>query len=433
MKILAFTAGAAKMYCGSCLRDNALAAELKRQGHDLVLQPLYTPTRTDESNVSEPRVFLNGISVCLDQQAAFFRKTHRLLDRLWDAPWMLKLASQTSIEVDPHLLGGMTVSMLRGEDGFQLKEIRKLSDWLRHETPPDLAILPNSLLIGLARPIREALHRPVCCTLQGEELFLSQLREPYRTQALELIRAKIHDVDGFVAVSRYSAGYWIRELGIAESQMHVVPLGINLEGYQAAERAPHQPFRVGFLARVAPEKGLHRLAESYIRLRRDTDFSGAVLEAAGYLAPEHRAYLRGVDRLMKDAGFGAEFHYRGELARAPKIEFLNSLDLLSVPCTYDEPKGIFLLEAMASGVPVVQPRRGAFPEILDQTGGGVLVEPENPASLADAIYRLWKYPEARAELGRRGAEGVRAHYSVSQMAERALEAYQKIVAAVAHA
>src|ERR1017187_5306409 len=177
MKILAFTAGAAKMYCGSCLRDNALAAELKRQGHDVILLPLYTPTRTDESNVSEPVVLMNGISVCLDQQAAFFRKTHRLLDRLWDAPWMLKLASQTSIEVDPHLLGGMTVSMLRGEDGFQLKEIRKLSDWLRHETPPDLVTLPNSLLIGLARPVREALHRPVrqalhrpvCCTLQGEE------------------------------------------------------------------------------------------------------------------------------------------------------------------------------------------------------------------------------------------------------------------------
>jgi glycosyltransferase involved in cell wall biosynthesis len=350
---------------------------------------------------------------------------------------MLKLASQTSIEVDPHLLGGMTVSMLRGENGYQLKEIRKLSAWLsawlRHEAPPDLVTLPNSLLIGLARPVREALNRPVCCTLQGEEMFLSQLQEPYRTQSRELIRAKIHDVDGFVAVSRYSAGYWMREMGIPENQMHVVPLGINLEGYHAAERAPHQPFRVGYLARVAPEKGLHLLAESYLRLRRETDFSGAVLQAAGYLAAEHRAYLRGVERLMKDAGFGGEFHYRGELDRARKIEFLSGLDLLSVPCTYDEPKGIFLLEAMASGVAVVQPRRGAFPEMLAQTGGGVLVEPDDPASLGDAIYRLWKDPAERAELGKRGKEGVRRHGSVWHMAERALEAYGKIVAAVAHA
>ena len=389
MKILALTAGAARMYCGSCLRDNALAAELKRQGHDVILQPLYTPTRTDEPNVSEPAVFLNGISVCLDQQAAFFRKP-RLLDRLWDAPWMLRLASRTSIAVDPHLLGAMTVSMLRGVDGHQLKEIRKLTNWLRHETPPDIVILPNSLLIGLAKPIREALNRPVCCTLQGEELFLNQLQEPYRAQSLDLIRAARGHVDAFTAVSRYSADYWRRQLEIPEHRMHVVPLGISLEGYDAAERAPNRPFTVGFFARVAPEKGLHLLAESYLRLRRDTDFNGALLEAAGYLAPEHRAYLRGIQRRMKDAGLAHEFHYRGELDRARKIAFLQNLDLLSVPSTFDEPKGIFLLEAMAAGTAVVQPRRGAFPEILDRTGGGIMVEPDDPASLADAIYRLWK-------------------------------------------
>jgi glycosyltransferase involved in cell wall biosynthesis len=433
MKILAFTAGAARMYCGSCLRDNALAAELKRQGHDVILLPLYTPTRTDESNVSEPHVFLNGISVCLEQQSAFFRKTHRLLDRLWDAPWMLKLAAKTSLEVDPHMLGGMTVSMLRGEDGFQSKEIHKLEDWLRHEEPPDVVTLPNCLLIGLARPVCAALNRPVCCTLQGEEFFLEQLREPYRTQAWDLIRAKVDDVDGFAAVSRYSAGYWMRELGIAENRMHVVPLGISLEGFGAAERTSREPFRVGYLARIAPEKGLHLLAKSYIRLRHETDFSGSVLEAAGYLAPEHRAYLHGVGRQMKDARLGGEFHYRGELDRAHKIEFLSGLDVLSVPCTYDEPKGIFLLEAMASGVPVVQPRRGAFPEIVEKTGGGVLVEPDDPVALADAIYRLWKAPEECAELGRRGAEGVRLHGSVEQMAEKALEAYRSMMAAGAHA
>ena len=190
---------------------------------------------------------------------------------------------------------------------------------------------------------------------------------------------------------------------------HVVPLGIDPEGYGPAERAAGAPFRVGFFARVAPEKGLHLLAESYVRLRRESDFSGSALEVAGYLAPEHRGYLRGIERRMKEAGLAHEFHYRGELDRAGKIEFLRSLSILSVPSTYDEPKGIFLLEAMASGVAVVQPRRGAFPEILERTGGGVMVEPGDAASLADGIYGLWKNPELAAELGRRGAEGVRGH------------------------
>ena len=429
MRILALTAGAARMYCGSCLRDNALAAELKRQGHHVTLLPLYTPTRTDEPNVSEPKVFLNGISVCLCQEAAFFRRPRPLLDRLWDAPWMLKLASQTSIRVNPHSLGAMTVSMLRGEAGYQLKDIRKLTTFLRTEEPPDIVTLPNSLLIGLARPIREALHRPVACTLQGEELFLNQLQEPYRSQALELIRVKCEDVDGFVAVSEFCADYWQRQLGIPDRRLHVVPLGIDPEGYGPPAHVPGAPFKVGFFARVAPEKGLHLLAESYVRLRRESDFSGSALEVAGYLAPEHRDYLHGVERLMKDAGLAHEFHYRGEFDRAGKIEFLRSLSILSVPSTYDEPKGIFLLEAMASGVPVVQPRRGAFREILERTGGGIMVEPGDAASLADGIYGLWKNPELAAELGRRGAEGVRKYYSASQMAARALAAFQ----AIAHA
>src|SRR5690242_20535971 len=205
MKILAFTAGAAQMYCGSCIRDNALAAELKRQGHDVILLPIYTPTLTDETNVSEDKVVFGGISVYLEQYSSLFRKTPWLLDRLWDSQWALKLASKRSIAVNPRLLGEMTISMLRGENGHQRKEIKKLAQWLRTEPPPDIVTLPNSLLIGLARPIREATGRPVCCTLQGEDLFLSQLQEPYRSTSLELMRANVQHVDRFVAVSEYYA------------------------------------------------------------------------------------------------------------------------------------------------------------------------------------------------------------------------------------
>jgi glycosyltransferase involved in cell wall biosynthesis len=426
MKILAFTAGAAQMYCGSCIRDNALAAELKRQGHDVTLMPMYTPTLTDEPNVSDTRVLLGGISVYLEQHWALFRKTPRLLDRLWDAQWALKLAARSSIDVNPRLLGEMTVSMLRGEEGFQRKEIRKLTAWLGEETPPDIITLPNSLLIGLARPIHKAVNRPVCCTLQGEDLFLSQLPEPYRSRSLELIRANVEHVAGFTAVSEYYADFMCRYLGIPERKMSVVPLGINLEGYDPRGRVAKDSFTVGYFARIAPEKGLHVLAESYLKFRRDTGSAQCALEVAGYLAPEHRAYLRGVESQMSNAGFAQEFHYRGVLDRAQKLEFLHNLDVLSVPVTCDEPKGIFLLEAMASGVPTVQPRRGAFPEMLHKTGGGILVPPDDPASLAGAILTLWKDRALAAELGRRGAEGVREHYSVSTMADRALEVYRSI-------
>jgi glycosyltransferase involved in cell wall biosynthesis len=433
MKILAFTAGAAQMYCGSCIRDNALAAELKSQGHDIILQPIYTPTLTDESNVAAHKVFFGGISVYLEQHMGLFRSTPWLFDKLWDSEWALKLAARRSLPVNPRLLGELTVSMLRGEDGLQRKEIRKLAAWLRSEPAPDIVTLPNSLLISLAQPIRQALSRPVCCTLQGEDLFLSQLPEPYRTQSLDLIRANIEHVDGFAAVSQYYAGFMCRYLNIPERKMHVVPLGVNLKGFDATLRLNSNCFTVGYFARVAPEKGLHLLVEAYVKLRRETEFSGATLEVAGYLAPEHREYLRGIERSMKDAGFDHEFRYRGALDRPHKIDFLRNLDILCVPATYDEPKGMFLLEAMANGVPVVQPRRGAFPEILEKTRGGILVEPDDAASLAQGIFSLWKDPALVAELAKRGVEGVREHYSAARMAARALEVYGTIAAARAHA
>jgi glycosyltransferase involved in cell wall biosynthesis len=414
------------MYCGSCLRDNALAAELLARGHDVTLLPVYTPTRTDETNVSQERVFFGGISVYLEQYVPLFRNSPHWLDRLWDSKPMLTFASRRSISTNPKMLGEMTVSMLKGEDGFQHKEIEKLTDWAGHEPPPDVVSLPYSLLIGLAKPIKDALNRPVCCTLQGEDLFLEGLHEPYKSQAFDLIRQNLKHVDAFISVSKYYAEFMPEYLGIPREKIRVVPLGINLGGYEMKERERTKIFTVGFFARVAPEKGLHVLAEAYHRLRADERIPKAHLEVAGYLAPEHRSYLSDIERRMKAWGLDAEFHYRGVLDREEKIAFLRKLDVLSVPATYNEPKGIFLLEAMACGVPVVQPRRGAFTEIVERTGGGLLVHPDSPDSLAGGILEIYREPALGEKLALSGFEKVRQHYSVALMADRALEVYKSM-------
>jgi glycosyltransferase involved in cell wall biosynthesis len=426
MKILSITAGAAGMYCGSCLRDNALAAELIAQGHDVILLPLYTPTLTDEPNVSADKVFFGGISVYLEQKSALFRKTPRFIDRLWDSSYALKRAAKSSISTSPAMLGALTVSMLKGEDGHQRKEFAKLIDWLSSEAAPEVVSLPNSLLISLAKPLKSALNRPVTCTLQGEDLFLDGLPEPYRTEALALIRKQIDHVDLFVAVSDYCAKFMAGYLGIPPLKISVVPLGVQLKGYEPDWKFQTNCFTVGYFARVCPEKGLHTLCEAYRYLKEHTDFSGGTLEAAGYLAPEHKPYLKKIERQMKDWGLGHEFQYRGVLNRAQKIDFLRNLNVLSVPGSYNEPKGIYLLEAMANGVPVVQPRRGAFPEILEKTGGGILVEPDSVEALAQGILSLWKDRKYAETLGRRGVAGVREHYSVARMAQRTLEVFKSL-------
>jgi glycosyltransferase involved in cell wall biosynthesis len=295
-------------------------------------------------------------------------------------------------------------------------------EWTRSQPVPDIVNLPNSLLISMAGPLRAALGRPVCCTLQGEELFLESLVPPYRDEALALIRRQVTDVDQFIAVSDYCAGFMSDYLKIPASRMSVVPLGISLSGYRP-RAGGRNGFTVGYFARVAPEKGLHALADAFGRLCRRVGNASVRLEAAGYLSPNHRRYLDGVrDRLAKE-GLADRFVYHGEVLRERKLEFLSSLDVMSVPATYDEPKGLPLLEAMASGVPVVQPRRGAFTEIVERTGGGLLVEPDSPDALADGLHALWQDRARGDQLGREGAAGVAAHYTIERSARRLVEVY----------
>ena len=415
------------MYCGSCLRDNAMATELMSRGHDVMLLPVYTPTFTDEPNVSRDHVVLGGISAYLEQYVPFFRKTPRWLDRIWDSKFVLSLASRRSISTNPKMLGEMTVSVLKGEDGFQSKEIEKFIEWVKHEAPPDVINLPYSLLLGMAEPLKQALNVPILCTLQGEDLFLDGLQDPYRAEALRLIGKHVKHVDSFLSVSEYYADFMPGYLGIPREKIRVVPLGINPHGFDLREQNRGGPFTVGFLARIAPEKGLHVLAEAYCLLRKSGQLPEARFEAAGYMAADCKPYLEQVQKRLRDAGLEGEFHYRGVLDRADKIAFLRKLDMMSVPATYDEPKGVSLLEAMACGVPLVQPDRGAFTELVDNTGGGILVTPDDPESLAEGILMLAKDKKLAEELSANGFRGVREQYTAVNMADRVLEAYESAI------
>jgi glycosyltransferase involved in cell wall biosynthesis len=423
MKILALTAGASGMYCGTCLRDNALAAELSRQGHDVTLLPLYTPTRTDEENVSHPRIFFNGVNIYLQQNWPLLRRLPAFFDRFLDSAWLLRLATARSVPVDPKLLGELTVAMLQGRDGVLRREFDKLTTWLSGQPPPDVIDIPYSLLIALAQPLKELLGCPVVCTLQGEDLFLDGLIEPYRSQSLSLIAACCSHVDLFVVASQYYADFMARYLSIPAAKIRVVPLGINLHGHAPA-RSGDGVFRVGYLARIAPEKGLHLLVDAWRLLRRDKDLGPGRLEVAGYLASANRDYLRQAEQTLRASGLADEFRYHGEVDRPAKIRFLQSLDVLSVPSAFDEPKGLFVFEALANGVPVVEPRRGAFPEMLERTGGGLLVEPDSAPALAEGLRTLWLDAGLRRRLGERGCAAVREHHSIERMAEATAAVYR---------
>ena len=427
MRLLYLTAGAAEMYCGTCLRDNALAAALLRRGHDVVLAPVYTPTTTDEPNVSASKVLFGGVSVFLEQHVPLFRHTPAFLDRLWDSAPALKLASKRQIKVDPAVLGEMTVSMLKGVAGFQKKEIGKMLAWLAHEPAFHAVNLPFTLLISLATPLREALGIPIACTMAGEELFLENLHEPWKSESLALIRKGVKDVDVFIAVSDYCARFMSEYLAIPRDRIRVVRLGVTLDGHDAPPARTSPPYTVGFFARVAPEKGLHVLADAYRRLVSRAGVPPTRLLAAGYMLDEHRDYFRAIETQLAAWGLADRFRYAGAPDRAGKLALLREMDVMSVPATYDEPKGLTLLESMASGRPVVVPDRGAFGELVSRAGGGVLVTPDDPEALADGLFGLLTDRPRALALGRAGADSVRRQFGVEMVARQAEKVFGEMV------
>jgi glycosyltransferase involved in cell wall biosynthesis len=421
MRVVYLTAGAAGMYCGSCMRDNTLVAALRAQGRDVVLVPVYTPIRTDEPDVSEPRVLYGGVNVYLQQHSALFRHTPWILDRLFDSPGLLRRVSRWAHTTPPEEAARLTVSILKGGDGAQRKELRKLVRQVG-SLGPGVVNLPNVMFAGLAAEIRRGLSVPVVCTLTGEDIFLDKLPEPHRAEAFELIRHKAHDVDVFVAVSRYYADYATRHFGIPPERVQVIPLGVRVEDSSPPPASRDGLFTIGYLARICPEKGLHVLAQAFALLRQ----SGRAcrLRVAGYLGPADQPYFEGVRRHL--AGLKLDLEHAGEVDRAGKIAFLQSLHALSVPAVYREPKGLYVLEALANGVPVVQPGHGAFPEILEATAGGLLCEPDDPVSLADQIARLMDDDALRHRLGCQGRSAVLESFTAQVMAERTWSLYERV-------
>jgi glycosyltransferase involved in cell wall biosynthesis len=430
MRIAYIAAGAANMICGTCLHDNALASALQRRGHDVSLIPTYTPLKTDTDSIAIDRIFFGALNVYLQQKVGAFRRTPASFDRLLDSPGLINRMAKLGASTDPTELGDLTWSILKGEEGFQAKELEKLAAWLRDDFRPEIVHLTNSMFAGFARVLKRETGAPVVCSLQGEDLFLDQLREPWKTRVFEVLRERAQDVDAFIVNSRWYGGMMADYLRVDPGRMHVVPLGLDLAGHGGGPGALSEgaPLTVGYLARICPEKGLHVLVDAFRLLAGDPAWQGRLrLRAAGYLGERDRPYLQDLEAKIRAWGLAGSWDYAGEVDRDGKIRFLRSLDVLSVPTTYQEPKGLFVLEALANGVPVVQPRHGAFPELLEATGGGLLVEPGSPEALARGIAELLGDPARRAELGRRGKEAVHTRFGDAAEAANTLEVYRRVL------
>jgi glycosyltransferase involved in cell wall biosynthesis len=429
LKIIYIASGAANMYCGSCMHDNALAAAMKAVGEDVSLFPLYTPMRLDEESVGERQIFYGGIKAYLMQKypRPFFGRD--LLFKLAGSQAILRLMPHFDIgsAVDPVANAQLTISMLKGEQGNQRELLQELVQWIKSTYQPDIIHVTNALLIGIVHEFKRSLQVPVTCGLHGEDIFLEGMPQPYQQEALDIIRERAAEVDRFLAISTYYSDMFSKWVGLDRSRIDVVWPGVALHDYRdlPAESTAH-PLTIGFLARFVPEKGLHLLVDAFIRLHRSGEFPDLQLIAGGYVSSAYKTYVDGIRKKIHDHHLEDRVKLLGTLERVDKLNFFKQIDVFSVPAPYREPKGISILEALASGVPVVQPEHGAYPEWIHATQGGLLHRPNDSVDLAEKLAILLRDADLRRQLGKQGRQNIFEKFSSERMACATLDVFRKL-------
>ena len=383
------------------MHDNALAKALSDVGLDVSLVPTYTPIRTDDTDFSVDQIFFGGVNVYLQQKFPPLRWLPNFLDRFLDNPSFVRRVTSRSIDMSQSELGKLAVSMLSGLHGNQRKEVKRLCSWLERHARPDVLVFTNALIGGCIPEIKRRLGVPVLVTLQGDDVFLDSLSDGFRAKCIGLIKKLVPAIDGFIVHTEFFKKYMSEYFEIPPEKIHVTPLGIDQADCEQIQkkRSASDSLAIGYLARLAPEKGLHNIVDAFLRLKSSGEFRKLKFKVAGWLGASNRAYADENFNKIVAAGFGDDFEYLGVIDRSEKLEFLSSIDVFSVPTEYLEPKGLYVLEAMACGVPVVLPSLGAFPELIEPTGGGLLFEAGNSADYDAKLRVLLLDSEMRQELG----------------------------------
>lgn len=416
MRIIHLTPGTGNFHCGSCLRDHALVKALGNLGHEMTLVPLYLPMVTDDEHEdTKAPLFMGGINMYLQQKFRIFRWTPAFLDRLFDRESLLMGLIEKAGMTRARDLGEMTLSSFKGTHGEQRKEMNKLITWLKKQPKPDVISFSNGLLSGVARSVHEELNVPVVCTLQGEDSFLDTLPEPYRRRCWDLFRENSAFISRYIGVSEYYAETMRKRLELSDKKVVAVHNGIDFSPFKPDPSKRHDPPVIGYLARMCMGKGLHTLVDAFIDLRqRETVHCKLHLAGAKTVADDD--FIAQQKRKLDAAGLLDDVEISPNLSTDKKVDFLQSLSVFSVPALYGESFGLYLIEALACEVPVVQPSHASFPEILEKTGGGLLYDSEDPTNLADSLEVMLTLEERRRKLGFEGGQRARKYFTAERMA-----------------
>jgi len=380
--------------------------------------PTYLPHLLDEpSSAKQTPIFFGGLNVYLQHKFRFFRKTPQWLDQIFNSQTLLRWVAGKRGMTAARDLGEITLSTLQAKDGPLAKEVDKVVDWFKEHGKPDVLLLSTVLLAGIGRTVREELGISVLSFLQGEDGFLDSLLPEFRKQAWELIGADARELDGCISPSRFFANLMGQRLGMVPEKILPLSNGISLDGYPADRAEPSEP-TIGYFARICPEKGLDLLIDAFIQLKQSGEHPRLKLAVAGTLPKENQSFLEEQKRKITAAGLDQFVVFRPNLNRQEKIDFLTKLSLFCVPARVPEAFGLYVIEAMAAGVSVVLPDHGAFPEILEKTGGGITYSTTEPESLLPALGEQLRDPSGCSAMGEQGRVAVHEKFSNEGLARQ---------------
>ena len=425
LKIIQLTPGAGEMYCGNCLRDNALVVEWNRLGHDVCMVPLYLPLTLDEPDQSESvPVFFGGINVFMSHKfPRLWRFVPEKMRRWLDSRKLLKSIGRRVSKTNPAEVGALTVSMLKGEEGHQQRELQELADWIQKEHKPNVIVFSNALLLGMNNHLRKTTGAKTVCVLTGEDGFLDSLPEPHCTQAWNLVREHVKQIALLIAPSRYYAEFMSERLELPKERIHVVYNGINTDGFEgkpATEKGDRPPV-LGFFARMCAPKGLDVLVDAFIEIRQRGKVPNLQLKIGGNLNPWNKEMVESLKQKLQIEGLLQDVCFHPNVSRTEKIDFLHSLDIFSVPTVCNEPFGFYVIEALIAGVPVVLPDKSAFPELVEKSGGGLLYPHEDRRALVETLETLLTDDAKRQHLSLTGRKNAREFFSAKRAAQETMD------------
>jgi len=413
-------------YCGNCHRDMLYMKAVRQvNGYHVSAIPLYLlPDIVNSGDGYEHEVFFGAVSMYLREKVHFLQKMPAFIDKFLDSGPLLRLAAKQAGTTRTEGLEETTLNMIRGDYQVRQPEVERLAAYLIKNGKPDIIHISNALIIGLAKQLKDVLGVPVVCSLENEDDWIDDMAEPFKAMAWQEIGKQSPNVDAFISPSQYFKNLFISRTGISGDKIYVVPSGTDRN---PANTPPGKPDTkaIGYYSRINFHNGFDKIVDAFLKIKNDGLLPDYELHVCGGFTGDDKSFVKEQLSKIKKSGHGEKVKYCAEFHGRAKEEFFRNIDILSVPVRKYDAYGLYVVEANASGIPVVQPATGAFPEIIEMTGGGIIYQPDTVDELAATLVRLSSDSNLRNELSMNGKAGVERSLSMQKMAERIIEVYNK--------